>query len=210
MVMKVGTWSKTLMESRFGVEIDGKVRKDGDLIAEAHRDTAAFVMLYRRHYDAVFRYCVHRLFERDAAEDVTSDVFLSVVKSFGRFEGSERQFRSWLYKIATNRVNEHLRGVVRRNGFMKTIFEQADNLVVECNASADAPDKKAALLKEAMLKLKPKYQTIITLRFFEGLKLTEIAEVLGSSDGTVRSWLARAMAKLRKQISYAQTDGQKV
>jgi RNA polymerase sigma factor (sigma-70 family) len=59
---------------------------------------------------------------------------------------------------------------------------------------------KSALLREAMLALKPRYQTIITLRFFENLKLTEIAEVLGSSAGTVRSQLARALAKLRKKI----------
>jgi len=48
-----------------------------------------------------------------------------------------------------------------------------------------------------MLALKPRYQTIIALRFFENLKLTEIAEVLGSSPGTVRSQMARAIAKLR-------------
>ncbi|GAH04532.1 unnamed protein product, partial [marine sediment metagenome] len=52
-----------------------------------------------------------------------------------------------------------------------------------------------------MFELKPRYQTIITLRFFENLKLTEIAEVLGSSPGTVRSQLARALAKLRKKIN---------
>jgi len=55
-----------------------------------------------------------------------------------------------------------------------------------------------------MLTLKPRYQTIITLRFFENLRLTEIAEVLGSSPGTVRSQLKRALDKLRKKIAFEQ------
>jgi len=57
------------------------------------------------------------------------------------------------------------------------------------------------LLKEAVLALKPRYQTIITLRFFENMKLNEIAEVLGGSPGTVRSQLARALAMLRKKLA---------
>jgi RNA polymerase sigma factor (sigma-70 family) len=58
--------------------------------------------------------------------------------------------------------------------------------------------------------LKPRYQTIITLRFFENLKLTEIAEVLASSPGTVRSQLARALAKLRKVLATEFTEKSEV
>jgi RNA polymerase sigma-70 factor (ECF subfamily) len=162
--------------------------------------------LYRRHYDAVFRYCAHRLFERAVAEDVTSQVFLKVVEKFGSFTGDEEQFRNWLYKIATNAVNHHLRKTARRNNLLERACEQANSSVGDCRTSSD----KLALLREAMLALKPRYQTIeamlalkpryqtiLTLRFFENLKLTEIAEVLGSSPGTVRSQMARALARLR-------------
>ena len=115
----------------------------------------------------------------------------------GSFEGSEKQFRAWLYKIATNAANEHLRKTVRRNALLQSACRQNDN-----TDSSDAPAEKLALLKQAILTLKPKYQTIITLRFFENLRLTEIADVLGSSDGTVRSQLARALAKLREKINF--------
>jgi len=172
------------------------VDNDGQLVAEARNDPATFVQLYRRHYDEVFRYCVHRLFERQTAEDVTSAVFLRVVENFSSFRGGEQQFRNWLYKIATNAVNNHLRQAARRNVLLKRACEQVNN-----QDSTDAPAEKLALLKEAVLALKPRYQTIITLRFFENLKLTEIAEVLGSSPGTIRSQLARALAKLRKVLA---------
>jgi len=180
-----------------GVNNDSKAVNDGQLIADAHRDPAVFVQLYRRHYDAVFRYCAHRLFQRQTAEDLTSEVFLKAVENFSSFKGNERQFHNWLYKIATNAVNSYFRKTARRNGFLKRARERANSQVANCGESAE----KLAALREAMFELKPRYQTIITLRFFENLKLTEIAEVLGSSPGTVRSQLARALAKLRKRIN---------
>jgi RNA polymerase sigma factor (sigma-70 family) len=73
---------------------------------------------------------------------------------------------------------------------------------VDCEASSE----RLALLREAILSLKPRHQAIITLRFFENLKLTEIAEVLGSSPGTVRSQLARALAKLRKVLATEKSE----
>jgi len=183
------------------VDNDSQSANDGRLIAEAHSDPTAFARLYRRHYDSVFHYCVHRLFERQAAEDVTSSVFLKVVENFGRFRGSEQDFRNWLYRIATNSINEHLRKEARRDGLLKAAYEQVGSRVADCKDVMDASAEKLAILKQAMFELKPRYQTIITLRFFENLKLTEIAKVLGSSSGTVRSQLARALAKLRKKIS---------
>lgn len=173
---------------------------DGQLIIEARSNPAAFTRLYRRHYDAVFRYCSHRLFERQTAEDVTSEVFLKVVEEFNSFEGNERQFRNWLYKIASNAANNHLRKTARRDALLKNACRQTNP------DSTGVSAEKSALLKQAMLTLKPRYQTIITLRFFENLKLTEIAEVLGSGDGTVRSHLARALAKLRKKINTSRQE----
>ena len=178
------------------VDDEKQMVDDGRLIARARCDPTAFVQMYRKHYDAIFRYCVHRLFERTTAEDVTSDVFLKVVESIGRFKGNEQQFRNWLYRIATNAVNQHLRKAVRRNGLMDAAREHVDNRTTVDEESSE----KLALLQEAMLVLKPRYQTVITLRFFENLKLTEIAEVLGSNPGTIRSQLARALAQLRKVL----------
>ena len=175
---------------------ESKAANDGQMIAEARSDPAAFVQLYRRHYDAVFRYCVHRLFDRQTAEDITAEVFLKVVENLGRFRGNERQFRNWLYKVASNAANDHLRRTARRDGLLKGACRQIGSQVADCGETSE----KLALLREALLALKPRYQTIITLRFFENLKLTEVAEVLDSSPGTVRSQLARALAKLRKKL----------
>ena len=112
-------------------------------------------------------------------------------------------FRSWLFRIATNAVNDHLRNAKRRADVIEKAVirtQEKSAFVIDCDA---ALLEKKALLKQALLSLKPKYQTVITLRFFENMKLTEIAACLGKRPSTVRSWLQRANVKLRKKLNAA-------
>jgi RNA polymerase sigma factor (sigma-70 family) len=182
---------------------------DTDLMTQAKSDPGVFTRLYLRHYDAVFGYCVHRLFDRHAAEDMTSQVFLSMVQNFEKFEGDERQFRNWLYRIATNAVNEYLRKTSRRSTILAWIRRQPGENACDC-PPADESQYNQAVVKKAMLTLKQKEQAIVTMRFFENLKTEEIAEVFGTSAATTRSQLSRALAKLRKHITYAQIHGREV
>ncbi len=193
--MIVGTNIKIDQERKSGLKENSPISNNDRVITGAGSSGAGFAKLYRQNYDLVFRYCAHRLFDRYIAEDITSCVFLKAVENFHRFDGTERQFRNWLYKIATNEVNNHLRKKVRRGKLLKNAAENAGN-----RKSDDNSAERLAVLKEQVLQLKLRYQTIITLRFFENLKLTEIAEILGSSDGTVRSQLGRALAKLRAML----------
>ncbi len=179
---------------------DANAADEASLVAQAHSNPDAFIELYRRYYDAVFRYCVHRLFERAAAEDATSQVFLKAVEHFGRFKGDASRFRGWLYRIAGNVVSDHLRKAARRQRLMERAFDEHNIRIVGGEAAEDPPDDKYAELRDAILSLRPRYQTVITLRFFENMKLTEIAELLGRSDAAIRSRLARALRELRKRL----------
>ena len=172
------------------------------LIAQAHSDPDAFIKLYRRYYDAIFRYCVHRLFSRQPAEDATSQVFLKAVEHSGRFKGDAVQFRSWLYRIAGNVVSDHLRKTARRQRLFERASREHNIRIVGGESAEESSNEKYAELRDAILSLRPRYQTVITLRFFENMKLTEIAEVLGRSAGTVRSQLARALRELRKRLQH--------
>ncbi len=181
-----------------------------DPMTQAKSDPGAFTRLYLRHYDAIFRYCAHRLFERTTAEDITSEVFLKMVENFHAFDGNEKQFRNWLYRIATNAVNEHIRKTTRRSAILTWVRRGSSKAGVDETVAADESQGNQALIKKALLMLKPEYQAIVTMRFFENMKPEEIAEVVGTSASTVRSQLSRAMEKLRKHISSAQIDGQEV
>ncbi len=180
----------------------GNAADEASLIAQARSDPDAFIRLYRRHYDAIFRYCVHRLFERQAAEDSTSQVFLKAVEHFGRFKGDVSHFRGWLYRIAGSVVNNQLRKAARRQRLMERASREHNIRVIGAEAPEESSDDKYGVLRSAILSLRPRYQTIITLRFFENMKLTEIAELLGRSAGTVRSQLGRALGELRKRLQH--------
>ena len=178
-----------------------------DLIQRACSDPDAFAQLYLLHYNDVFHYCVRRLFDRHHAEDVTSTVFLKVMHNLSSFDGKVNDFRNWLLRIATNAVNDHLRKSKRRADVIQSVVR---NTRAESDFVITSNDKlleKKALLKQAILSLKPKYQTVITLRFFENMKLTEIAACLGKNPSTVRSWLWRATEKLRKKLNTAANNG---
>jgi RNA polymerase sigma-70 factor, ECF subfamily len=93
--------------SEASLPLDARQTPDAtDLIARARDDVAAFGELYRRYYDLVFRYCRRRLFLREAAEDLTAEVFLKAVEKFDGFRGDELAFRAWLYRLATNCANQ--------------------------------------------------------------------------------------------------------
>jgi RNA polymerase sigma-70 factor, ECF subfamily len=183
---------------------------EADPMTQAKSDPGAFTRLYLRHYEAIFRYCAHRLFERTTAEDITSEVFLKMVENFHGFDGNEKQFRNWLYRIATNAVNEHIRKTPRRSAILSWVWRGSSTSGVDDGIAADESQDKQAVIKKALLELKPDEQAIVTMRFFENMKPEEIAEVVGASASTVRSQLWRAMEKLRKHISSAQIDGQEV
>ena len=96
------------------VDLTNSDIKQNNLIQEAKSDRAAFARLYRMHYERVFRYCSRRLFNRHTAEDVTSTVFFKVIRRISFFEGNSNDFRNWLYRIATNAVNDQLRTAKKR------------------------------------------------------------------------------------------------
>ena len=173
------------------------------LIREACTDGAAFARLYRMHYDTVFRYCARRLFNRHTAEDVTSTVFFRAMRRIGSFKGNASDFRNWLYRIATNAVNDHLRMAKRRAEAIKALAREGGRGRAPY-AGADCELREATLLvKQALLRLRPKYQAVITLRFFEKMKLVEIAEILGQNPATIRSQLSRALNMLRRELDAA-------
>ncbi len=85
-----------------------------DLVVMAKSQAEALGRLYELYYDRIFRFCVHRLFNKATAEDVTSSVFLTVARSMRQFKGAtEQDFRAWIYTIAANQANAYIRKASR-------------------------------------------------------------------------------------------------
>ena len=174
-----------------------EAREDDDLVVRARTQADALGRLYEIYYEPIFRFCVHRLFVKEIAEDVTSTVFLEVARGIRSFEGTnEQDFRNWLYVIAANQANAYIRKTSRRKKLLaKAVRSMRDSTSTEQAADPDWPR-----LYSAILKLKPQHQTIVTLRFFENLRYEQIAQILDVKEATLRVTLHRILGKLRKHL----------
>ena len=178
-----------------------------NLVFRARTDAVALGQLYEMYYERIFRFCVHRLFCKEVAEDVTSAIFLEVARRIRTFPGrTEQDFGNWLYAIATNQTNAYIRKTSRR----KRILAEAAGAM---QASAGKSSEDFSMLDwpalyQAILKLKPKHQTIVTLRFFENMDFEQIAKIMNTKEATVRVTLHRILKKLRNHLQTI-ADGEK-
>jgi len=181
---------------------------DDDLVVRAKTDREAFGLLYDHYYPIVIRYCLRRLFDRTIAEDVVSDVFMAVASKLRTFPGqTESDFRRWIFRIATNAVNAHLRQSRRRQELWQ---KAAHGRQRDTSHSGDSGRECDILdwpaVYQAVLELDEREQTILTLRFFAGCSYEEIAEVVGASPGAVRTALSRTLSWLRMKFNPSSSD----
>jgi RNA polymerase sigma-70 factor (ECF subfamily) len=179
---------------------------DGDLVVRARTDRGAFSRLYDRYYPRVARYCLRRLFDRTLADDVVSEVFLQVASHIRTFTGrTETDFRRWLFRIATNAVNAHLRQTRRRQELWEAAARSRhwDHL----GSSPPSPAERDLLdwpaVYQALLELDERDQAIVMLRFFADCTCEEIAAVVDATPGAVRTALSRTLSRLRDRFNPA-------
>jgi RNA polymerase sigma-70 factor (ECF subfamily) len=183
------------------VGLMAKVQKQtdsNDLVLRARTEAGALGQLYEMYYRRIFRFCVHRLFNKQIAEDVTSTVFLHVARRIHSFKGrTENDFRNWLYAIAANHTNAYIRKSSRRKHLLA---EVASAMTTADSASDDPPELDWPTLYAAILKLKPTHQTIVTLRFFENADFEQIAKIINAREATVRVTLHRILKNLKSHL----------
>jgi RNA polymerase sigma-70 factor (ECF subfamily) len=135
------------------------------------------------------------------AEDVSQTAFLKVFRSIGTFKKGAN-LNSWLYRIVVNASIDHIR---KRTFFPAALTGQ---MPLETAGPADDPARQteAALLRErverALESVSEREKAAFLLRHDHGLDLKEIAEVLGVSLGSVKSYLFRSVRKIQKEIEY--------
>ena len=176
------------------------------LVMRARTEASALGQLYELYYPRVYSFCVHRLFDKQAAEDVTSTVFLQVASRISTFKGrTETEFRNWIYAIAANHANAYIRKASRR----KKLFAKAAASLAINNDNTDGSEETTwPMLYQAILKLKPKHQTIITLRFFEEMDFEQIGKIVNARSASVRVTLHRIIKTLRSHLQ-TNVDGGK-
>lgn len=188
-----------------------QLEADADLVVVKQvqaGDVAAFDKLILKYRERVFGVVYNLTSNREDAADLTQDAFIKAFQAINRFQG-HCSFFTWLYKIAVNTTLSHLRKNRMRSFFSLeklnedgTTAEVIDKLTDKHGADRDATLRELQeKLNEAMQKLSIPHRTVITLFEIDGLSHSEIAEVMGCSEGTVRSRLHYAKQFLQGELS---------
>jgi RNA polymerase sigma factor (sigma-70 family) len=156
---------------------------------------------FHDHRSAVFRYVRFRVATREAAEDVTSEVFMKALRSLHRYDSDRASPRTWLLRIARNAVTDHLRAL-RRRGSLHVSLDRVPDLV------SDVPSQEERVIREERIQrllngsrtLRRGDQEILSLRYGAGLDNREIAEHLGISNNAVAVRLHRALKRLKDAV----------
>lgn len=186
-------------------ESDSELR---DLVASAKGgDGQALAAIYDALSDRVYRYALVILRDHEAAEDVTSEVFLGVLRNIGSFEWRQgSSFESWLFRIAHNVIVDERRRQTRRPTV--PLIEEDEMYLV---GPADVEDSviDSVELREAWRSVAglPKGQRqVLELRLVAGLSAEETGEILGKSAGAVRVLQHRALSAIRDRSRVGVTD----
>jgi RNA polymerase sigma-70 factor, ECF subfamily len=179
----------------------GTDERPGRLEAPLPGDFEAWYQDYR---SAVFRYIRFRVATREAAEDVTSIVFMKALRSLDRYDQRRASPKTWLLRIAQNAVTDHLRSLKRR-GALHVSLDAVPDLV------ADVPSHEERILKQERIQrllnasrtLRKEDQEILSLRYGAGLENSEIATHLNVSGNAVAVRLHRALKRLKASVGDA-------
>ena len=178
-----------------------------DLVKRSQeKDKDAFSRLFDFYYDKIINYVFRRTLDVEYSKDITSNVFLKALDNINSFKWKNGidSFNAWIFKIATNEINQYFR---KQNRYKLIIddpeirfnLKSEDNLAFEIEKKIDN-DKYLIILSKAIKELKPIYQDILHLRYFEEMPYNEISEILNKNESTVRVYAKRAIEELERVL----------
>ena len=182
-------------------EMARAVSDDRLLAAAAHGDEMAFLVLYERHRDPLFRFIRRFCGSSELAEDVTHDCFVSLIRDPSRFKPGSASLRTYLCGAGRNLVVTRL----RREGRETPIDDEAAE---ESRADGSPPGplervlalERQEVVARAVARLPPLQREAVILFEYEEFTLAEIAQVAQTDVGTVKSRLRRGRESLRRSL----------
>ncbi|MBW2278211.1 MAG: sigma-70 family RNA polymerase sigma factor [Deltaproteobacteria bacterium] len=173
------------------------------------RDERAFREMVETHRDRVFNLTFRMLGNREEAEDVAQEVFITVFKSIDSFRG-DAKLSTWLYRIAANHCKNRIKYLARRHDRDKAPYDEKSERAIAGASSGPAPAPRPdrqlegleleRLMQQAIASLEEDHRLLIVLRDVEELSYEEICDITGLREGTVKSRLHRARMALRKKL----------
>lgn len=183
---------------RISLQSSEAQREERLLIEAAQQDPGRFAELYELHFERVYAYVARRVWERSAAEELTSHVFHQALRNLGKFKWRGAPFAAWLFRIAANSIADRAQKLAR---------ESAGEFVPPPANSTPSPELDLEQIETVTRifrfvdALPWDQRFVIRSRFAEELSIREIATKLSRSEGAVKQLQFRALQNLRARLS---------
>lgn len=192
------------------IEQSAAPSQEAALIAELQSGSEeAFSYLLAVYQNPIYNLVSHIVEAAGDAADVTQSVFIKVFKGIRFFHG-QSSLRTWIYRIAVHEASNHRRGWLRRKWREAFSLDEdqgfPDGMLARSSVHPETPyelaesSERQRHVQRALASLAQPYRTVVVLREIEDLSYEEIAEVLGVSEGTVKSRLMRGRDLLRRKL----------
>jgi len=185
--------------------VASEAQQERKLIELAQQNPDEFQHLFNKYYDVIFNYALRRTGDVHLADDVAATTFLKAFDQIKHFQWRGSSFSAWLYRIATNEIAQLYRKTKRTTPLTSELAanlrdeRSSDSALLEAEELV-ANNEKFKRIHAALSKLKIKYQTALTLRYFEDKSIKEIAAILYISENTVKTHLRRGLKQLKEYL----------
>jgi RNA polymerase sigma factor (sigma-70 family) len=164
-------------------------------------DSPAFAAVYDRYANLLFRYFYRMLWQdKEKARDFVQDLFTKIITNPGMYDAG-RPFRTWLFSVAMNMCkNEYRKTEVRKVAAEEIRIRSAKNSHPDALVNRIESSDFGKALETAVGELENHHRETFILRYRQDLSMKEIGEVMGCSEGTVKSRLFYAVRKLSEKL----------
>jgi len=173
---------------------------ESELVIRAKKDPEAFGQLYERYVDKIFNYIYYRTGNHHDAEDLTAKTFYQALKHVHRYVNRGVPFSAWLYRIAHNLVANWHRDRSRRQ--IIALDEIALTVPRQNPESGLELEDDQRLLMRLVRRMPDDRQQLLILKFVEQMSNQEIAQIMGRSEGAIKSLYHRTLLALREAWAF--------
>lgn len=158
----------------------------------------AFNYLYKHYAGVLFGVVNKVIYDEQTSQDVLQEVFVKIWNNISQYNAEKGRIYTWMINIARNAAIDKLRS---KGEIMKSKIQTGEDIVSNIGAGMKTEQKTDTIgLREMVAGLKPEYQSIVNLAYFNGFTLDEIAKTLDMPLGTVKTRMRHAMQLLREHF----------
>lgn len=160
---------------------------------ESEQGSDTFDVLYRSAYPAIVRSVSLIVLDSGVAQEITHEAFLRLWQRRDRLAPDSNE-RAWLMRVAANLAISHRRSFLTRRRLREDVQASPDPGAL----ALEQIERRE--MRRALLTLKPRERAVLALRYGDDLSFAQIGAVIGRPEDTVKTWLHRALAKLRLRL----------